>query len=617
VGRREPSLTRGCPTDGKALPLQSYVRNIVVLRVRVANKAREAMYKNRLKKWSLRKYNTEATMAVQFDFVRDKIFNSRSSSIIENGRASILKLLERYILHKGITRDELLGSVNFEAPGSSDGAPFPFDNAMLPTSGANQIEDPNGPNGLISQPASNRESESSSTNCRYSLTPLTTEPSDQGERPNMTPLPVPEPHAQQPSTEQSIGMGLQTTDSGSVLEFRTMQIEMQSHQNRSHAEWEPEHFGGGAPVDLDGIEHLDTDPAALDISGYASPHAPNMDFHTLLAAAPSGRGLSRRCRAPVHGRDVPQNLDVLFADIVAEPMAFSSLCNLFCIYRGQNRHQEADYTIRQAYRVYGSLIQQRHEQALACLNLVLNVLFMHNRTEEAREILQGARDAAVRHLDDEDPIVITINFMIQQSASTVKESGIDVNTLRKVYRQFFNTESLEHPFTLLAGYNLAWRLAMDDNTMFEAYHILSTIQQVAERRLSKTHSQLIAILITKARVIHDLGQLVEGERAMSEAMKSVAHGYHELHPYHLEAKRRHAGMLSDIGCVEQAQHKLKEVAIGRVEVLGCEHPFSRASVSEVRDFLSDDARVQELQNFDADLTRATKKFSMRTPIFDF
>jgi hypothetical protein len=62
---------------------------------------------------------------------------------------------------------------------------------------------------------------------------------------------------------------------------------------------------------------------------------------------------------------------------------------------------------------------------------------------------------------------------------------------------------------------------------------------------------------------------------------------------------------------------LKEVAIGRVEVLGPEHPFSRASVIEVRAFLSDDAREQELRNFDADLTRATKKFSMRTPIFDF
>jgi len=54
-----------------------------------------------------------------------------------------------------------------------------------------------------------------------------------------------------------------------------------------------------------------------------------------------------------------------------------------------------------------------------------------------------------------------------------------------------------------------------------------------------------------------------------------------------------------------------------VEVLGSEHPFSRASVIEVRAFLSDDAREQELRNFDADLTRATKKFSMRTPIFDF
>jgi hypothetical protein len=571
------------------------------------------MYKSRLKKWSFRKYNTEATMAAQFHFARDENLNNRSSSITGNEPASRLEQLERYILHNGITRDELLSTIDFGTPGASYGAPLPFGNVTLPAAGANQVEDPDDPDSLSSQPTSNSKPDSSGTNCGFSLTTF----SGQGERPNMTPLPVPEPHAQQPSTDQSIGRERRAADSGSDLEFHTMQIEMQLCQNGSHAEWGLEHFDGGAPIDLDGMEHLATEPMALDISGHASPHALNMDFHTLLATPPSGRGLTRRCRAPVHGRDVPQNFGALVADIVAEPKAFSTLCNLFCIYRGQNRHQEADCTIRQAYRIYDSLIQQRHEQILACLQLVLNVLFMHNRTEEAREILQGARDAAVRHLDDEDPIVVTINFMIQQSASTVRESGIGVKTLRKVYRQFVDTESLEHPFTLLAGYNLAWRLAMDDETLFEAYHILSTLQQLAERCLGKAHLQLIAILITKARVIHDLGQLVEGERAMSEAMDSVAHGYHVLHPYHLEAKRRHAGMLSDIGCVELAQHKLKEVAIGRVEVLGSEHPFSRASVIEVRAFLSGDAREQELRDFDANLTRATKRFSMRTPIFDF
>lgn len=556
-------------------------------------------------------------MAVQFHVVMDKISKSRNSSITENGRASRLKQLERYISHNGITRDELLRTINVGTLGSSHGALLPLENAMLPTTGAKQVENPNATDVLSSQPSSNSESEALVTNYGYSLTPLATEPSDQGEMPNATPLPVPELHTQQPSTEQSIGGGLQTVDSGFGLEFPAMQTGMQVCQNRSHAEREPEHFAGGPQIDLDAIEDLDNEPMALDISGYTSPHRLNMDFHTLLAAAPSGRGLYRRCRTPGHGWDISRNLDALFADIVADPTLFSALCNLFCIYRGQNRHQEADYVIGQAYRVYDSLIQQRHVQALACLHLVLNVLFMHNRPEEAREILQGARDTAVRHFDDQDPIVVTINFMIQQSASTVKESGIDVNTLRKVYRKFVDTESLEHPFTLLAGYHLAWRLAIDDDGIFEAYHILTTLKQVAERCLSKAHPQLIAIMITKARVIHDLGKLAEGERAMSEAMESVAHGYHILHPYHLEAKRRHAGMLSDIGRVELAQHKLKEVAIGRVEVLGPEHPFSRASVIEVRAFLSDDAREQELRNFDADLTRATKKFSMRTPIFDF
>jgi hypothetical protein len=184
--------------------------------------------------------------------------------------------------------------------------------------------------------------------------------------------------------------------------------------------------------------------------------------------------------------------------------------------------------------------------------------------------------------------------------------------LRAVYHDFRDSRTLKHPYTLLAGYHLAWRLAMDSGDgLKQSRYLLSELQEAAEHTFGKAHMQTIAILTTKARVLHDLKYRNEAEELMSEAVTRIEKGgYLAKHPYALEAKRRHSIFLYAVNEIQSAEKCCIEVALGRVEVLGPEHTFSKESVEDVKSFLCTPGRENELSAFAANLAEATAKSVM-------
>jgi hypothetical protein len=78
----------------------------------------------------------------------------------------------------------------------------------------------------------------------------------------------------------------------------------------------------------------------------------------------------------------------------------------------------------------------------------------------------------------------------------------------------------EDPYTLLAGYHLAWRLAIDghDDSLNQACHPLSELQRPAEDTFGTAHMQTIAILTAQARVLHDPKHCKAAEKSTSEAV---------------------------------------------------------------------------------------------------
>jgi len=240
-----------------------------------------------------------------------------------------------------------------------------------------------------------------------------------------------------------------------------------------------------------------------------------------------------------------------------------------------------------------------------CLNLVLTVSFMYGQNLFAVNLLKRAHQVALCHLDKESSIITTINFMVQQASMTVMQCGISPARLQVVYDDFRKSRTMKHPYTLLAGYHLAWRLAMDGADGLErARHLLSELQGPAEETFGTAHMQTIAILTTRARILHDLEHWHEAEKFMSTAIQRIENIYPAEHPYALEAKRRHAILLYSVNRIPMAEQRLIEVALGRVQVLGLEHTFSQQSVKDVEAFLCARGREAELDLFREQLAEA-------------
>jgi hypothetical protein len=303
-----------------------------------------------------------------------------------------------------------------------------------------------------------------------------------------------------------------------------------------------------------------------------------------------------------------------------EPEAFTAFCYLSCTLRAQNRGEEANLVALQAFEIYKSLVKERHWLALTCLNHVFTVLFLHGRNEDATLLLKGAREAALTCVDGEDPIVEIINFMIAQSCGIALECGPGVARLRLIYEHFKEMESLRHPYTVLAGCKLAWRLSFDDKnprSRWEATDLLAILQSSADEVLGTTHMQSISIMDIKGRIHHESGRLPEAEWTLSTALKRIENKWHPLDTFGLEMKRRYANLLGDIGRRQEAEKLWTEVALGKTVCLGHEHPWALSCVNEVYEFLRLPGREHDLAAFKTDLARAVRKSSKSLSIFGY
>ena len=301
-----------------------------------------------------------------------------------------------------------------------------------------------------------------------------------------------------------------------------------------------------------------------------------------------------------------------------EPEAFAAFCYLSCTLQAQNRKQEAELVASKAFEIYKSLIRGRHWLALTCLNLVFTVLFLHGRNEDATLLLKGAREAALTCVDGEDPIVETISFMIAQSCNIALECGLGVARLRLIYERFREMESLRHPYTVLAGCKLAWRLSFDDKNLhsrWEAINLLTILQDSADEVLGTTNIQSISIMDIKGRILHDSGRLLEAEWTLSTALKRIENTWDPLDAFGLEMKRRYANLLGDIGRRQEAEKLWTEVALGKTICLGHEHPWALSCVNEVYEFLRLPGREHDLAAFETDLARAVRKSSKSLSMF--
>jgi hypothetical protein len=282
----------------------------------------------------------------------------------------------------------------------------------------------------------------------------------------------------------------------------------------------------------------------------------------------------------------------------ARPERFIALCFLYCILLGRNCRDSAKAALAQAFEIFQALIVEEHREVLACLNLVLTVLFVHGQNDLAVMLLDQGRTVALWHLDENSPVVISISFMISQASSTAKNWSNNITMLRSVYLDSKDHRGPSDPISVTTGYHVAWCLAMDPSTRMEALELLTTLRPVSEKALGERHMQTIAIMNTQARVLFHLCRFLEAEELMAQAMARIQlSGFHDCHPFHLEAKRRHAIFLEAAGKIDSAISNRIQVALGRVRVLGPKHQFSRSSIYDAEKALFEGNQNEQLKTF--------------------
>ncbi len=223
-----------------------------------------------------------------------------------------------------------------------------------------------------------------------------------------------------------------------------------------------------------------------------------------------------------------------------QPHTWTTLSLQINVLCGLEKTSEARQYMLLAALIFEGLVQEKNDELLSILNNALANLFLHKRAMLAVELLSQAQVVASIHLEPEDPLIISIKFMISMAMKEVKTCGIEIRTLRHVAEQMKTTWGATHRYCIVADYHLAWRLAMESDLRAETLEILRWTRIRSEKVFDPLHMQTIALISTEARVLCHLGRYLEAQETSFEALQRVEQwNITPDHPYYLEAIRRH------------------------------------------------------------------------------
>jgi hypothetical protein len=290
-------------------------------------------------------------------------------------------------------------------------------------------------------------------------------------------------------------------------------------------------------------------------SSFGTP-TPSEAFQTLMAR-------------PIKSPDIPSEIlkrklgqkeETLPEDIDSEcprPETWHSLCLYVNVFLTENEVSAAEHLMTRAAMIYQRLVQHKNDQLLSILFLMLTNFFLHRKGDLAAQLLGHAKIAASVYLDEDDPIMVSIEFMIATAQVTTLTCGITIDTLRHIARDMKAQWGVNHPFCITADYHLAWRLAREPDFLLEALSILLQTQNLAERVFDPVHMQTVACITTRARVLGHLGFHEEAAKAMGEAVERVKSWVMaDDYPYYVEIKRRHRIFVEEL-----ERHRAGELVI--------------------------------------------------------
>lgn len=293
-------------------------------------------------------------------------------------------------------------------------------------------------------------------------------------------------------------------------------------------------------------------------------------------------------------------------EIKFEPKTFVKLSIWYCSLRNEGMYDQADAIASEAGQTYAYILFQQHTHALTSLNTVLIMLLLYGRSSEAIELMRRAREAAKTLFPEMHPIILIMEYFMFQAAG--KFETMPVSQLAQAYNFFCNGLGQDHPYTLVAGYLLAWRNAADNTDvigMLHAVQLLCKLQLAADVRLGRYHLLSIAILNTKARVQHALKMLPDAITNMETVLSRMQATHDGNHPYLLDARSRYAAVLFAAYRDDEAESEYVASVLGQAELFGVEAQATQRSLREIGTFFVTTERTESASDFYIKLAAAS------------
>jgi Clr5 domain len=279
-----------------------------------------------------------------------------------------------------------------------------------------------------------------------------------------------------------------------------------------------------------------------------------------------------------------------------------------CICESQRNFKRMDENVRQASRVFRSMLRSLNPFLLTGLTLMTSILYFHDHAQLLEQFLEDSCHVIEKVFSKTHPIVVPYRYMLLSVRGEPKEQSAMSSELRQAYEAFQLTWGKVHSNTLTALYYYGCSL-LDGQKFDEAELQLQLCFQLSEENLGPSHFVTVWTLATLSRTLSssNTGRETEAVRYLQAAIDRCRRMMHEEHPYCLELNRILATIHEKLGNTEDVESLLRFVLSGRIKILGLKKEITRASVNDLYEFLIAKNKLREAAQLQVEISAMEKK----------
>ncbi|WP_369263514.1 tetratricopeptide repeat protein [Streptomyces sp. R35] len=231
---------------------------------------------------------------------------------------------------------------------------------------------------------------------------------------------------------------------------------------------------------------------------------------------------------------------------------------------------------RHAYDRRRVLLGVDHPDTVSSKHSVAFCLLSLGRLDESRPVWRGLIETYTRTLGTEHALVLRS----RQGLANTLEPGSKERELRRICREYGHTLGPEHPWVISCHRNLVETLedlGRHDEAMTERQRALHDLQQAHESMPGEpvNASHQIAFLLTQ------LGQLDAAEDKWREVLHRYLAELGTDHALTLRARHGLAWVEAERGLIHQARRSLQLLTEDYLRVLGPDHPWTQSCVDHL------------------------------------